>query len=763
MGYRKVSNSVKLELSGTALAVTLKDLRTVEGKATPHERTSFDSSQKRDDLVNTDSSNGRVMLIDGTSIIYRSYYKLLAKLHHGHLSNADGNGDWVLTISTALSLIIDVLEFTPSHVAVVFDHDGEAYTLMRLLLLLVPFIFVGASQTFRHTLYPAYKSNRPPTPDTIVQGLQYLKASIKAMSIKVIEVRDLPLLQVVPGVEADDVIGTLALRSVDAGLKVRVVSPDKDFFQILSPSLRLLRIAPRGFDIVLKCLLPILHMLLFLYSMVSYGMEDFAKKYGPIQPSQFVDVMALVGDKSDNIPGVNGIGDVHAVQLISRFGTLENLLQHIDEVEEERIKKTLIANKELAILSKELALLRSDLPHYMVPFSISDLVFKKPEDNGEKFTNLLTAIGAYAEGFSLDSVIRRATGGTRRSCGPEHTAVFELLSRISQTEVKTALQKMGRNKAVRPDQIPTEAWKILVGEGISWLTSLFNKIFTSAKMPEEWRLSDVIPILKNKGDAQVCNNCRGIKLLNHTMKLWERVIERRLRRETSVSENQFGFMPGRSSIEAIHLIRSLIEKSRERQRDLHLAFIDLEKAYDSVPRELIWKSLIDKGASRRYIKVIRDMYEGAKTRVRTPIGTTEFFPVEVGLHQGSTISPYLFALILDKLSRGIQEDIPWCLIFADDIVLVSESAKGLNNKLENWREALEDNGLRVSREKTKYLRCDFDNVETAHNEEICIGDKILQHNESFRYLGSMMHKSRRIDEDVAHCIKAAWLKWRAAT
>nr|XP_043633849.1 DNA polymerase I isoform X2 [Erigeron canadensis] len=358
-GYRKVSNSLKSEISGTASAVSLKDMGIIEGESSPKESTSCDSSLKRDDLVNTDSSNGRVMLIDGTSIIYRSYYKLLAKLHHGHLTNADGNGDWVLTISTALSLIIDVLEFTPSHVAVVFDHDG---------------------QTFRHTLYPSYKSNRPPTPDTIVQGLQYLKASIKAMSIKVIEV---------PGVEADDVIGTMALRSVDAGFKVRVVSPDKDFFQILSPSLRLLRIAPRGFD------------------MVSYGMEDFAKKYGAIQPSQFVDVMALVGDRSDNIPGVDGIGDVHAVQLISRFGSLENLLQHIDQVEEERIKKTLIANKELALLSKELALLRSDLPHYMVPFSINDLVFKKPEDNGEKFTNLLTAMGAYAEGFSLDSVIRR--------------------------------------------------------------------------------------------------------------------------------------------------------------------------------------------------------------------------------------------------------------------------------------------------------------------------------------------------------------------
>nr|GEU95585.1 hypothetical protein [Tanacetum cinerariifolium] len=167
-----------------------------------------------------------------------------------------------------------------------------------------------------------------------------------------------------------------------------------------------------------------------------------------------------------------------------------------------------------------------------------------------------------------------------------------------------------------------------------------------------------------------------IKLISHTMKLYERVIERRLRKKTSVFENQFGFMPGRSSIEAIHLIRSLMEKYRDRQRDLYLAFIDLVKAYDSVPQDL--KTLIEKGASRRYIK----------------------------------------------------------------------------------REALEANDLRVSREKTEYLRCDFSNSEIAHNKEVkvCIGDKILQPKESFRHLGSMLYKSERIDKDVAHHIKAAWLK-----
>nr|GEW55010.1 ataxia telangiectasia mutated family protein [Tanacetum cinerariifolium] len=89
------------------------------------------------------------------------------------------------------------------------------------------------------------------------------------------------------------------------------------------------------------------------------------------------------------------------------------------------------------------------------------------------------------------------------------------------------------------------------------------------------------------------------------------------------------------------------------------------------------------------------------------MGNAEYFSMKVGLHQGSTISPYLFTLILDKLSMGIQENIPWCMIFADDIVLIAESAERLNNRLESSRKTLEDNGLRVSREKTEYLRCDF--------------------------------------------------------
>ena len=191
------------------------------------------------------------------------------------------------------------------------------------------------------------------------------------------------------------------------------------------------------------------------------------------------------------------------------------------------------------------------------------------------------------------------------------------------------------------------------------------------------------------------------------MKLWERVVERRLRKDISISKNQFGFMPSKSTIEAIYLLRRLMGLYRDRKVDLHMVFIDLEKAYDRVPRKVLWTYLEKKGVSFLYIRVIKDMYQGGRTSVRTPGGATNDFFVGMSLHQGSVLNPFLFTLVMNEHTRGIQDALPRYMLFADDIVHIDETRQGVNDKLEQWRHTLEVRSFRVSRSKIEYLHCCF--------------------------------------------------------
>ncbi|KAK3511251.1 hypothetical protein QTP70_033990, partial [Hemibagrus guttatus] len=124
---------------------------------------------------------------------------------------------------------------------------------------------------------------------------------------------------------------------------------------------------------------------------------------------------------------------------------------------------------------------------------------------------------------------------------------------------------------------------------------------------------------------------------------------------------------------------------------------NLEKAYDRVPREELWYCMRKSGVAEKYVRVVQDMYERSRTVVRCAVGQTEEFNVEVGLHQGSALSPFLFAIVMDQLSEEVRQESPWTMMFADDIVICSESREQVEENLERWRFALERRGMKVSR------------------------------------------------------------------
>ena len=125
----------------------------------------------------------------------------------------------------------------------------------------------------------------------------------------------------------------------------------------------------------------------------------------------------------------------------------------------------------------------------------------------------------------------------------------------------------------------------------------------------------LIPIYKNKGHVQRCSDYRDITLISHTMKLWERIVERRLRSDLTFSDQQYGFMPGKSTTDALFALRVLMEKYREGQKELHCVFVDLNKAYDKVPREEVWYCIRKSGLAEKYVRIVQDMYDDSTTAV----------------------------------------------------------------------------------------------------------------------------------------------------
>jgi DNA polymerase-1 len=256
----------------------------------------------------------RLFLVDGYALIYRAFFAMIAR----PLTTSRGENT-----SAAWGVVNFLQRLLQTHKP---DYLGWVH---------------DSGMSFRHERYPAYKATREKLTselqDDFNRGMERIRAILDASNVPIITLE---------GFEADDVIGTLAKQGVDAGLNVVVVSGDKDFQQLVRPGVWLLNPGRGGSANIEE------HWV---------GIENASERLG-VPPALVTDYLALVGDSSDNIPGVKGIGDKTAQELVSSFGSVDNIIAHVDEITKKRPREALIEQAEMARLSKELVTIRDDLP-----------------------------------------------------------------------------------------------------------------------------------------------------------------------------------------------------------------------------------------------------------------------------------------------------------------------------------------------------------------------------------------------------------------
>ena len=260
----------------------------------------------------------KLLLIDGHALVFKMYYAFLRR----PMINSKGADMSILYGFTKYLLELFQRE-SPTHVAVAFDPPGG---------------------TFRNQMYPEYKGTRPPTPQLIIDALEPLTELVRAMNIPVV---------MVPGFEADDVLGSIASQYGGPALDVFMLTPDKDYGQLIREHVFQLKPGKAGSETELV------------------GVSQLCEKWGIQSPSQVIDMLAICGDTADNVPGVKGVGEVGAAKLIAKYGTLENIYAHLDELSEKQAAMFREAEPHMA-LSKALVTIKTDMD---LPVTLEDMQY----------------------------------------------------------------------------------------------------------------------------------------------------------------------------------------------------------------------------------------------------------------------------------------------------------------------------------------------------------------------------------------------------
>uniref|UniRef100_A0A3B5Q8Y2 Reverse transcriptase domain-containing protein n=1 Tax=Xiphophorus maculatus TaxID=8083 RepID=A0A3B5Q8Y2_XIPMA len=375
--------------------------------------------------------------------------------------------------------------------------------------------------------------------------------------------------------------------------------------------------------------------------------------------------------------------------------------------------------------------------------------------DGVLLTSTRDVVGRWAEYF--EDLLNPTNMPSTEEAEPGDSG---LGSPISGDEVTEVVKKLLGGRVPGVDEIRPEFLKALDVVGLCWLTRLCNVAWTSGAVPLDWQTGVVVPLFK-KGDRRVCSNYRGVTLLSLPGKVYSGVLERRVRRivEPRIQEEQCGFRPGRGTLDQLYTLGRVLEGAWEFAQPVYMCFVDLEKAFDRVPRGALWGVLREYGVPGPLIRAVRSLYDRCQSLVRIAGSKSGSFPVRVGLRQGCPLSPILFITFMDRISRRSQgvEGVRFgglrisSLLFADDVVLLASSDRDLQLSLERFAAECEAAGMGISASKSEAM-------VLSRKRVVCllrVRGGVLPQVEEFKYLGILFTNGGRREREIDRRIGAA--------
>ncbi|WP_265430092.1 RNA-directed DNA polymerase, partial [Klebsiella pneumoniae] len=331
---------------------------------------------------------------------------------------------------------------------------------------------------------------------------------------------------------------------------------------------------------------------------------------------------------------------------------------------------------------------------------------------------------------------------------------------VTKEEVKNALKSMKRGKAAGDDGITVDLLKEGGDIVLEKLTVLFSECLRTLKVPVAWKNANIILIHK-KGDNKDLKNYRPISLLSFIYKLFTKVIVNRINASLDFQQprEQAGFRKGYSTLDHIHTINQVIEKSAEYTKPLYMVFIDYEKAFDSVSTAAVLEALKDQGIEETYIALLNEIYNGCTGRIILH-KKSEKFPTKKSVRQGDTISPKLFTACLEGIFRKLDWENAGLRIngenlnhlrFADDIVLLSESPAEMQKMLEELQSESLAVGLKINMNKSKVMI-----NKHAKSTVFNLGSSVLEQVQEYNYLGQVVSADPNHEKEIRRRIGMGW-------